>query len=332
MTQSYKEEEIDSRNLHISRTAGFDRLARRLFHRSIALVLGGGGARGIAHLGVIKVFEENEIPVDIVGGSSMGAFVGAVFSRNLDHQKTFEAVQIFARSVNKINFYMDLTFPYISLTSGFFFNTAIRSILGEGLEIGELWLDYFCNVTNLSQNGLAQVIRRGELWGPVRASMSVAGLVHPYCIGGDMLIDGCYSSNVPIGPAQALGAEIVFAIDVSNTPPFGPQKYGESLSGFGPFLKSLNPFGRAGDDRIPTYSELNERLCFATSLAEIESLKHTPGCKYLALEVPYGSTEFGKFEDIYRIGYETARMWITELKASGQLSKLAIRKGSVRDG
>ena len=115
-----------------------------------------------------------------------------------------------------------MTIPYISVTSGKVFNKSIRDVLGDELEIGDLWLDYYCNVTNLSRNGgVAQIIRRGQLWGPVRASMSVAGLVPPYCMGGDMLIDGCYISNMPVSPAKALGAKTVFAIDVSLVSQFG---------------------------------------------------------------------------------------------------------------
>lgn len=80
--------------------ADYRRLARRLFRRSIALVLGGGGARGLAHLGFIRTMEERGIPVDIAGGSSMGVYIGGVLARDLTFASTLECIKVLSGKGN----------------------------------------------------------------------------------------------------------------------------------------------------------------------------------------------------------------------------------------
>ncbi|CZR62125.1 uncharacterized protein PAC_12022 [Phialocephala subalpina] len=306
--------------------ADIDRLTRGLFHRSIALVLGGGGARGISHLGVIKAFEEEGIPIDIVGGTSIGAFIGALYSRHLEYQKTFDDVRQFSKGMRHLRFISDLTLPVLSVTSGRAFNRRIKEFLGDQMDISDLSLNFYCTVTNLTKNGIAQPISAGRLWGPVRASMGVAGFVPPFCIDGDMLIDGCYSSNVPISNSKNMSAEAIFAIDVSDIPAFDSQNYGESVTGWELLCNRWNPFSRSPKTSTPSYTDVTERLCFTTTFAEISALKQMKDCYYLAPPVTQRATDFHRFDEIFKIGYVTAKSWLADMKASGTFPKLAIRE------
>jgi lysophospholipid hydrolase len=90
----------------------FHRLARRLCGKSIGLVLGGGGARGISHVGVIKALEEAGIPIDIVGGTSIGAFIGALYARDADIVPMYGRAKKFAGRMGSMwRFVLDLTYP-----------------------------------------------------------------------------------------------------------------------------------------------------------------------------------------------------------------------------
>jgi lysophospholipid hydrolase len=89
----------------------FQRLARRLFGRSVGLVLGGGAARGVAHLGVLKAMEESGIPIDMIGGNSFGAFVGGLYARNNSLVEAIDGVRALCKSMKPHRFYPDLTLP-----------------------------------------------------------------------------------------------------------------------------------------------------------------------------------------------------------------------------
>jgi CRP-like cAMP-binding protein len=209
----------------------FHRLARRLCGKSIGLVLGGGGARGIAHLGVIRALEEAEIPIDIVGGTSIGAFVGALYSRDADIVPVYGHAKRFAgRMASLWRFVLDLTYPSISYTTGHEFNRGIFKTFGNS-QIEDFWLEFYCNTTSISKSRM-EIHTSGYAWRYIRASMSLAGLLPPLCDEGDMLLDGGYVDNLTVAHMKSLGAETVFAIDVGSVDDQTPQRFGDSLSGF----------------------------------------------------------------------------------------------------
>lgn len=117
----------------------FHRLARRLCGKAIGLVLGGGGARGIAHVGVIRALEDAGIPVDIVGGTSIGAFVGALYARDADVVSVYGRAKKFAgRMASVWRFVLDLTYPSVSYTTGHEFNRGIFKTFRES-QIEDFW-------------------------------------------------------------------------------------------------------------------------------------------------------------------------------------------------
>lgn len=128
------------------RHSDFSRLARVLTGNSIAVVLGGGGARGCSHVGVIKAMEEAGIPIDIVGGTSIGSFIGALYAEERSAVRTKQRAREWSKAMNSVfETVLDLTYPITSMFSGSAFNTSIYKVF-QDKQAEDLWLPYF-NVT-----------------------------------------------------------------------------------------------------------------------------------------------------------------------------------------
>ncbi|KAI1394111.1 lysophospholipase NTE1 [Hypoxylon trugodes] len=295
----------------------FQRLARRLCGKSIGLVLGGGGARGIAHIGIIKAMEEAGIPIDIVGGTSIGSFIGALYARHADIVPMFGLAKKFAgRMASMWRFALDLTYPSASYTTGHEFNRGIFKTFGKH-QIEDFWLEYYCNTTNISKSR-AEIHTSGYAWRYVRASMSLAGLLPPLCDEGSMLLDGGYIDNLTVSHMKSLGASVIFAIDVGAVDDDTPQSYGDSLSGFWAFFNRWNPFSSTPNP--PTLAEIQARLAYVSSVDALERAKNMPGCIYMRPPIDeYGTLDFGKFDEIYGLGYKFGKDFLDHLKEDGVL-------------
>ncbi|KAK4065758.1 uncharacterized protein Triagg1_8527 [Trichoderma aggressivum f. europaeum] len=295
----------------------FHRLARRLCGKSIGLVLGGGGARGISQIGIIRAMEEAGIPVDIIGGTSIGAFVGALYARHADVVPMFGFAKKFAgRMASLWRFALDLTYPSASYTTGHEFNRGIFKAFGN-TQIEDFWLEYYCNTTNISKSR-AEFHTSGYAWRYIRASMSLAGLLPPLCDEGSMLLDGGYVDNLTVSHMKDLGVDIIFAIDVGALDDDTPQTYGDSLSGMWAFFNRWNPF--SSHPNPPTLAEIQGRLAYVSSVDALERAKTMPGCTYMRPPIDgYGTLDFGKFDEIYKMGYEFGREFFQKLKDENKL-------------
>ena len=295
----------------------FHRLARRLCGKSIGLVLGGGGARGIFHVGIIRAMEEAGIPIDVVGGTSIGAFVGALYARYADAVPMFGFAKKFSGRMGSLwRFALDLTYPSASYTTGHEFNRGIFKTFGN-TQIEDFWLEYYCNTTNISKSRM-DIHTSGYAWRYVRASMSLAGLLPPLCDEGTMLLDGGYVDNLTVSHMKSLGVDIIFAIDVGALDDDAPQTYGDSLSGIWAFFNRWNPF--SGHPNPPTLAEIQGRLAYVSSVDALERAKAMPGCIYIRPPVDdIGTLEFGKFDEIYKKSYEWGTEFLKKLKEQGGL-------------
>jgi len=295
----------------------FHRLGRRLTGKSVGLVLGGGGARGISHIGIIRAMEEAGIPIDIVGGTSIGAFVGALYAWDADVVPMYGRAKKFAGRMGSIwRFALDLTYPSASYTTGHEFNRGIFKTFGTA-QIEDFWLEFYCNATDISKSR-QRVLKSGYAWRYVRASMSLAGLVPPICDEGSMLLDGGYLDNLTVSHMKSLGADVIFAIDVGSNDDQTPQAYGDSLSGFAATFNRWNPFSSTPNP--PTLSEIQSRLAYVSSIDALERAKVMPGCRYLRPPVAdYGTLDFGKFEEIYQVGYKYGQEFLAKLREQGVL-------------
>ncbi|NWX54578.1 PLPL6 esterase, partial [Promerops cafer] len=180
------------------RHSDFSRLARVLTGNTIALVLGGGGARGCSHIGVIKAMEESGIPIDLVGGTSIGAFIGALYAEERSAVRTKQRAREWARCMNSVfETVLDLTYPITSMFSGSAFNASINRVF-QDKQIEDLWLPYFNVTTDITASAM-RVHTDGSLGRSVRASASYTPYLPPLCDPKDShwLVDGCYVNNVP---------------------------------------------------------------------------------------------------------------------------------------
>ncbi|KAG0337649.1 phosphatidylcholine and lysophosphatidylcholine phospholipase [Podila humilis] len=299
----------------------FARLARRLTGQTIGLVLGGGGARGIAHVGVIRALEEAGIPIDIVGGTSMGAFIGGLYARESDNVAIFGRAKMFAgRMAAKWRMVADFTYPVTSWTTGHAFNRGIWKCFSD-TQIQDFWLSYYCNTTNITFSRM-EMHQAGYAWRYIRASMSLSGFLPPLCDNGHMLVDGGYMDNLPVEFMKSLGANIIFAVDVGSDDDTTLQYYGDSLSGWLVLLNRWNPFSNVYRN-IPNLADLQSRLAYVSSVKQLEAAKTSPGLHYLKPPVQdFGTLEFGRFLEICDVGYEYGKEMIAKWNKEGRLGNL----------
>ncbi len=189
----------------------FASLARQLTGRGIGLVLGGGGARGFAHIGLMRALHELAIPVDVVGGSSMGAFLSALVACGYDHNEMLHIARDTFVANNHLNDYL---FPTVALIRGRKFVRRMRDIF-DTRQIEELRRMFFCVSTNLTR-GKATVHDRGPLYMWVAASMAVPGVAPPVVYRGELLSDGGVINNLPTDVMQGLERGPIIASDVST--------------------------------------------------------------------------------------------------------------------
>lgn len=318
--QKYTSRRIRQTPLYSAETpfkGDFHRLARRLCGKSVGLVLGGGGARGISQVGVIRALEEAGIPIDIIGGTSIGSFIGALYARDADVVPMYGRAKKFAGRMGSIwRFALDLTYPSASYTTGHEFNRGIFKTFGDS-QIEDFWLEFYCNTTNISKSR-SEIHNSGYVWRYVRASMSLAGLLPPLCDEGSMLLDGGYIDNLTVAHMKSLGADVIFAVDVGSLDDNSPQAFGDSLSGAWALLNRWNPFSLYPNP--PTLSEIQARLAYVSSVDALERAKTTPGCLYMRPPIDaYGTLEFGKFDEIYQVGYQYGQEFLGKLRDQGLL-------------
>ncbi|CAG8445117.1 7489_t:CDS:10 [Acaulospora morrowiae] len=306
--------------IYTGNRSDFSRLARRLCGKSVGLVLGGGGARGISHIGVIKALDEAGIPIDMVGGTSIGSLIGGLYARDSDNVAILGRAKAFAaRMSSKWRQIFDLTYPVTAWFTGHGFNRGIWKIFLD-TQIEDFWLSYFCVTTNITWSRM-EVHKWGYAWRYIRASMSLSAFLPPLCDNGHLLVDGGYMDNLPVGVMKSMGADTIFAVDVASNDDTSPVYYGDSISGWWVLLTRWNPFNRAA--KIPTIADIQSRLAYVSSVKTLEEAKLIPGCLYMKLPVQqYGTLEFNKFDEIFEVGYKAGKEMLKKFKEEGKLGNL----------
>ncbi|HEY0683437.1 MAG TPA: patatin-like phospholipase family protein [Steroidobacter sp.] len=195
---------------HIRGPADIARLARSLTGTGLGVVLSGGGARGFAHIGVLRAFREAGIVIDSIGGTSLGSIVAAGHALEWSQEELQERVRRSFVATNPVN---DYTLPLVSLVSGRKVSRLLHDEFGD-VAIEDLPLPYFCVSTNLSSGQLA-VHRRGTLWRWLRASVSIPGVLPPVIDRGEVFVDGATINNLPVDVMRESGVGRVIGVDVA---------------------------------------------------------------------------------------------------------------------
>jgi predicted acylesterase/phospholipase RssA/CRP-like cAMP-binding protein len=198
-------------HLHVRRTSDshMGRLARLVSGRALSLVLSGGGARGFAHLGVVRAMRELGIPVDMVAASSIGAPLAYYVAMEVPTDEMIERAAAGFASLK------DYTVPVVAMLRGRAITRQIEESM-EGHDFEDCWVPFFCVATSLSESEDV-VLRHGPLAPAVRASVSIPGVLPPVAMDGRVLIDGASINNLPVDHMRnANPTGTIIAVDVSH--------------------------------------------------------------------------------------------------------------------
>ena len=180
--------------------------------KTVGLVLGSGSSRGWAHIGAIEALEDENIPIDLIVGCSVGAYVGAIYaSGSLKSLKDF----VLRMDGKKVFSYFDIVFPRSGLLNGTKRLRELFSMHTDVQNFSELKIPLITVATDL-ETGQKVVINSGSILDALRASMSIPGLFAPAELKNRWLVDGGLLEPVPVSVARAVGADIVIAVDLSS--------------------------------------------------------------------------------------------------------------------
>jgi NTE family protein len=200
---------------HVRDVPDVERVARLLTGKAVGLVLSGGGARGFAHIGVVRALREAGVTIDLVGGTSMGAIMGAGVAAGWT---TDEMVARFHRSFVATNPLSDYTLPIVSLVAGRKVSRLLRQEFGDAA-IEDLPLPFYAVSANLT-TGRGSVHRAGDLWRWLRASVAIPGVLPPVFHHGEVHVDGGAINNMPVDVMRAFHPGVVIGVDVGSDTTF----------------------------------------------------------------------------------------------------------------
>ncbi|MGH8705918.1 MAG: cyclic nucleotide-binding domain-containing protein [Burkholderiales bacterium] len=314
---------LDSHHhLRWDREVDFTRLARFLTGNAIGAVLGGGGARGFAHIGAIRAFREAGIPIDLIGGTSMGALIAVQPALGWDDATMLE--------VNRRSFVErrpvtlgDYTVPVYSLVDGRRLDRNLIAPLGD-TRIEDLWTGYFCVSSNLTR--AEQVVHRdGPVWKAIRASLAVPGVFAPVLEGTDLLVDGGVLNNLPGDVMRQLGGGWVIAVDVSMDRDL-EVRAGVLPSPWKVLLNWLNPFGKPSE--LPNILHLMVRTTLLASVQKTESMKKLVDLYIQPPVSGFKLMQFGALEAIAEAGYRHSKAVLEDWIAQRPEFTQMLRAGS----
>jgi predicted acylesterase/phospholipase RssA len=274
------------------------RLARLASGHGYGLVLSGGGARGFAHLGVLRALEEMGVPVDAVAGCSMGSAIAGAIALDLHGEELLGLVE------QQFHRLLDYTVPVVSLIKGQRISRNIDDTLGEW-DIEDLWLPFTCVSTNLTTSQL-QIHRRGSASLAVRSSVAIPGVLPPVPFDGDLLVDGGVLNNMPFEVLRDDSTiETLIAVDVA--PDRGPRAqtdFGTSVSGFQALRSTL---GRGRSDYPSVVSVLLRSMLAGAVRNQKDSMQDGSIDLLLTLHLSGVSLlDFERSREVAESGYEAA--------------------------
>ncbi|KNC51780.1 PNPLA7 protein [Thecamonas trahens ATCC 50062] len=289
------------------------RLARRVTGTALGLVLGGGGAKGLSHLGMLKELETRGSVVDVLGGTSIGACIGALYAQEESAAAALRRLEPFnAHMASKWRKLFDLTYPATAIFTGRAFNRGLIALLGPDADITDLWIPFFCVSTDLTK-GRVRIHTEGVQWRYVRASMTLTGYLPPMCDpvdGCTLLCDGGYVNNCPADILINLHAPgRVIAIDVGAKDTSEVTFYGDELSGWWVLWKRWFPFTQPA--AIPSMQEISSSLAYVTGRVHLED--HVIGAAHGRLQYyappiqGFATLDFDRADEIYQVGLEYAQ-------------------------
>jgi NTE family protein len=270
--------------------------------KTVGLALGGGGARGCAHIGVIKALQEADIPVSFVAGTSIGAFIGGILTAGDMKELEDFLVKIKWNDVIK---YLDPVLFKNGLFDGKRFIKLIEKLIPK-TDLKYAHIPYIAVATNLL-TGKETHMKTGNIAQAIRASVSIPGIFTPAKKGNQYFIDGGVVNPLPINIVRNMGADIVIAVDLNHS--FIREKLGKKRTYKSKFVKWITP-------KWPTMIDVIENSVFIMQdeVTQKNLIKHKPD---ILLQPMLGSSslfDFHHAKKLINIGYKATKKQIPKIK------------------
>ncbi|MBD3300769.1 MAG: cyclic nucleotide-binding domain-containing protein [Candidatus Moranbacteria bacterium] len=286
------------KHIHIkwSRKQDIEKLARIISGNAIGLTLSGGGAKGLAHIGVLRALSEAEIPIDYIGGTSMGAVIAAQYAMGENYKK----IEKTHRNVwQKIRPHKEYTIPMLSLLKGKKIDALIKNSY-QNIDITDLWINYFCISSDLSRAKM-NVHEKGLLRKAVRASISIPGVFTPLLTNRKLFVDGGIFNNFPCDIMKLKSRGYVIGINVTGRENLkvdfkkSPTPWSFLWNRISPFQKNIN---------FPNIVDIISNSMALRSLNKENQLIKQADIYLKPPVKQYGILEFEAIDDIIKLGYE----------------------------
>ena len=301
---------------HVRGPEDVARIVRQLTGKSVGLVLSGGGARGFAHIGVVQALREAGLLIDLVGGTSMGAIMGAGVAAGWSTEEMKERFRRAFVATNPLN---DYTLPIMSLVAGRKVSRLLRQEFGD-VVIEDLPLPFYAVSANLT-TGHGSVHRQGELWRWLRASVAIPGVLPPVFHHGEVHVDGGAINNLPVDVMRAANRGFVIGVDVASDTTFSSDIQDVDV----PPLWKLPGWFRRHKQR-PTILQILWRAGMVNSAAATAAGRQLTD---LLLQPPLGAIDllhWRAFDRVVDAGYQYAKERISALDADSR-ARLGLPRG-----
>jgi NTE family protein/lysophospholipid hydrolase len=301
-------------HIRLDNEGDFQRVARCLGGVAIGVVLGGGGARGLAHIGVIRALREANVPIDMVGGTSMGAVMAGLVAMDQDWQ---QMIEINRDAWLRRRPHKEYGPPITSLVRSRRLDKMAQHVWGD-TAIEDLWLNFFCVSCNLSTNEMV-IHERGSAWKSIRASASLPGVFVPVLDERSILVDGGIMNNLPGDIMRERSCRRVVVVDVASDREF-TFKFPEIPSPWKYLRSRLLPFAKRVE--VPFIADVIMRTTDVSSSQKTREVKRDAD---LCLRPPidrFGTLELELLDEIVDVGYRYAKEKLAALRSDRSLEDL----------
>ncbi|EIE00777.1 patatin-like phospholipase family protein [Leptospira licerasiae] len=301
--------------LRKNREGEFDRIARRLESRSVGIALSGGGAKGFAHLGLLRSLSEAGIPIDLIGGTSAGSIMAGLFAMGYGFD---ESLRLIKEVWIEAKLTRDYTLPFVSILKGTKYSKAIKEFFGNR-KIETLWIPFLAVACDLT-NSKPKVFEQGEVWKAIRASTSIPGIFPPFYSDGALYVDGGLWDNLPGSLVRRKGADVLISVDLgAGSQPNKDQTYGllveSRFPGEGPSaLKLLGNQFMKKEDRY-SFPHIGELFMRSMLLSSRNNLLKTKETSDIFVELPvrdFSTFDWDEYKRLYEIGYEHSQKFVKD--------------------
>ena len=271
-------------------------MVQKNYKKKVGLALSGGAARGLAHLGVLEVLQQEGIPIDMIAGTSAGAVMGAIYASGQDARKMIE--QALEASGKKFTPYIDPALPRTGFLKGKKIKDLISGFMGGNISFTDLKIPFACVTTDI-YTGEEVVIDSGLVLDALRATISIPGIFTVVKHEGRYLVDGGLTTPVPVNVVKRMGADFIIAVNVN---PVVSDRMGKSSQ------------KRLKADKEPTLLQILMQSFYITTYALAQ---RSLGEADIVIEphMPHlGAGDFSKAGEMIIHGQHAAREALPEIK------------------